>query len=61
MDKPGYHDGLYVGKYTVKIRDAYITYRTEKYLIDHPGSTRSKASKYARVAWRRKASGGKRK
>lgn len=49
-DRPGYEAGVYVGKYTLKIRDAFMYYRIEKYLIDHPGAKREQAGKYARVA-----------
>lgn len=44
-----------VGKYTIEIRDAYMKYRVERYLIDHPHKTRKDAGRAARIAWRRKA------
>jgi len=44
-----------IGKYTVEIRDAYMYYRIERYMIDHPESTRKKAGQMARHAWRQKA------
>lgn len=52
---------IYVGKFNEHIRQLFINYRVERYLFENPGASRSKAGKYARVAWRRKASGGKRK
>ena len=45
-----------IGRYTVEIRDAYMYYRIERYMIDHPESTRKKAGQIARHAWRQKAS-----
>lgn len=57
--KPGqvYDNGkvTLVGRYNVKIRNAYMFYRVERYLIDHPGATRKKAGQMARHAWRQKA------
>lgn len=61
MRKATYEDGQYVGKYNLKIRQAFLFYKIETYLINHPGASRQQAGKYARVAWRRKASSGKRK
>ena len=46
---------ILLGNYTVEIRDAYMYYRTERYLIDHPNKTRKQAGRVARDAWRRKA------
>lgn len=57
--KPGqvYDNGkvTLVGRYNVKIRNAYMYYRVERYLIDHPEATRKKAGAMARHAWRLKA------
>lgn len=61
MSAPEYQDEYYVGKYNLKIRDLYIAYRIARYLWEHPTASEKKAKQYARVAWRRKASGGKRK
>lgn len=36
------------------MREAYLTYRTLRYLMENPTAKPSKARKYARVAWRRK-------
>lgn len=44
-----------IGRYTVEIRDAYMYYRIERYMIDHPTATRKKAGQMARHAWRLKA------
>lgn len=56
---PGYvrHNGelQFIGNYTQDIRDAYMFYRTHRYLIDHPKSTLAQASRAARAAWRKKA------
>ncbi len=49
-----HEDGILVGPYNARIRDYYMKYRVERYLIDHPGASRSQASKIARVSWRRK-------
>ena len=46
---------IFVGNYTEAIRDAYMYYRVERYLIDHPAKTRKQAGAAARQAWRRKA------
>lgn len=46
---------LIVGRYTLEMRQQYMAYRVERYLIDHPNADRSKALKAARTAWRRKA------
>lgn len=57
--KPGqvYDNGhvTLVGRYNVEIRNAYMFYRVERYLIDHPNATRKKAGAMARHAWRQKA------
>lgn len=45
----------FIGKYNIDIRDAYMFYRTQRYLIDHPGKTQAEASRAARSAWRNKA------
>lgn len=44
-----------IGKYTVEIREAYMYYRIERYMIDHPEKTRKQAGQIARHAWRQKA------
>lgn len=44
-----------IGKYTLEIREAYMYYRIERYMIDHPMATRKKAGQMARHAWRQKA------
>lgn len=57
--KPGYieHNGetLFIGRYTLEIRNAYMLYRTERFLIDHPQASRAAAGRAARLAWRNKA------
>lgn len=57
--KPGqvYDNGkvTLVGRYNVQIRNAYMYYRVERYLIDHPEATRKQAGQMARHAWRLKA------
>lgn len=57
--KPGqvYDNGkiTLIGRYTVAIRNAYMYYRVERYMIDHPTATRRKAGQAARAAWRSKA------
>ena len=36
------------------VRQAYIEYRTTRYLWEHPDKAEGKARKYAKVAWSRK-------
>lgn len=56
---PGYTriDGelTFIGRYTTEIREAYMTYRTARYLIDHPNATQAQAGRAARGGWRTKA------
>lgn len=61
MSSPGYENGVYVGSYNLEIRQAYLRYKIMRYLFEHPGASIARASKNARIAWRRKASNGKRK
>ena len=41
------------GKYE-EMREAYLTYRVLRYLLENSTAKPSKARKYARVAWKRK-------
>lgn len=43
-----------LGPYTQEIRDHYVEYRSLRYMIDHPGTPRRLARRYARQAWVRK-------
>ena len=61
QQREGYEQNEYVGKFNLDIKKLYLAYRIARYLYEHPGAKLEKASKYARVAWRRKASDHKRK
>ena len=43
-----------LGPYTKEIRDHYVEYKSLRYMIDHPGTSRRLARRNARIAWARK-------
>lgn len=48
------HDVL-IGRYNLDIRDAYMRYKVQQYLVDHPGAFSDMAFRAARQGWKRKA------
>lgn len=46
---------IFVGRYNLDIRDAYIRYKVQAYLIDHPGAHSDMAFRAVRQGWKRKA------
>lgn len=53
IDSDGH--SVLVGKYNLDIRNAYLRYKVQAYLIDHPGAFSEQAFRAARQAWKRKA------